>query len=295
MAADRAAWMRLLRHVADARRALASGNLDQALTEVEAAVAIDPGFVAAQSLRDEIVARTSTVDAPATYPAEPTQETRLVEAQPSPDRAAATVAPAVITMATAVLMIGSALGGMTWLSRHPALWRLDALPPVPVAKTNAAHRAPSPPATTVARTTMPVFVAEAPTEAATPKTVAAWTSPRLAQLDVWPRWRASAIHVEDSALLRDLQEGVSELWIGKLTRNRDAIFVGASDKDQWDTLASFLKPNGVVWLIYPNRIGAAESAAVARVATAAGFAPVKRLHYSAGYTAEKFVPRRSRH
>jgi hypothetical protein len=142
---------------------------------------------------------------------------------------------------------------------------------------------------------MAAFVAETPAEISTPNNVAAWTSPRLAQLEVRPQWRASAIQVEDSALLRDLEEGVSELWIGKLTRNRDAIFVGASAEDKWDTLASFLKPNGIVWLIYPNRPGVAKRDAVAAAAAAAGFAATKRLHYSAGYTAEKFISRRSRH
>jgi hypothetical protein len=294
MGSDGSAWLRLVRHLTDARRALALGNLDQALTEIEAAVALDAGFVAAQSLRAEIVARMGAVGVAATHPAEPTQN-KYVEAQPSPDRAPATAARLLMTIATLVLIVGSAaLVGMMWRSPHIALQRVEASPPTPAAKPNAEYRTPSPPAT-VARTMMSVFVAEAPADITTPKSVAAWTSPRLAQLDVRPRWRASAIHVEDSALLRDLEEGVSELWIGKLTTDRDAIFVGAADEDKWDTLASFLKPNGVVWLIYSNRLSAAESAAVATAATAAGFAPIKRLRYSVGYTAEKFVPRRSRH
>jgi hypothetical protein len=271
---------------------LASGNLDQALTEVEAAVAIDAGFVAAQSLRDEIVARMGGVGVAALDPVAGTQS-RHVGAQPSLDRAPATATR--VVMAMLVLAVGSAaLEGVMWLSRHQALERIEAWPATRAAKTNAEHRAPSPPEP-VTRTITTVFVAKAPAETTTPKSVTAWTSPRLAQLDVRPHWRASAIHVEDAALLRDLQEGVSELWIGKLTRDRDAIFVGAADEDKWDTLASFLKPDGTVWLIYPNRLSAAEGAAVAKAATAAGFAAIKRLRYSAGYTAEKFVPRRSQH
>jgi hypothetical protein len=120
-----------------------------------------------------------------------------------------------MTIATLVVIVGSAaLVGMMWRrSRHVALQRIEASPPTPAAKADAEYRTVSPPAT-VARTMMTVFVAEAPADITTPKSVAAWTSPRLAQLDVRPRWRASAIHVEDSALLRDLEEGVSELWIG---------------------------------------------------------------------------------
>jgi hypothetical protein len=294
MGSDGAAWLRLVRHLADARRALALGNLEHALTEVEAAVALDAGFVAALSLRAEIVARMGAVGAAPTHPAERTQNTH-VEAQPRPAGAPASAARPLMTMATLVLIVlAAALGGMKWRSTHAALERIDAWPPTAAAKANVEHRAPSPPAT-VARAIRNDVAAEAPAEIATPKSVAAWTSPRLAQLDVRPRWRASAIHVEDSALLRDLEEGVSELWIGKLTTDCDAIFVGAADENNWDTLASFLKPDGVVWLIYSNRLSAAQGTAVATAATAAGFAPIKRLRYSAGYTAEKFVPRHSRH
>jgi hypothetical protein len=293
MGSDGAAWLRLLRHLADARRALALGNLDQALIEVNAAIALDSGFVAALSLRDEIAARMSDVVAAAPLPGEPTQKYRDVEAQP-PGRAPAKRHDWSLPWLTLALIVGSAaLGGMMWRSRQPALSRSGTWPPTPPVKANAERRAPSPPAT-VARTVMAAFVAETPAEISTPNKVAAWTSRRLAQLDVRPHWRASAIHVEDSALLRDLEEGVSELWIGKLTRDRDAIFVGASDEDTWDTLASFLKPNGIVWLIYPNRPGVAEDGTVAAAATAAGFTAIKRLHYSVGYTAEKFISRRSR-
>jgi hypothetical protein len=294
MGSDGAAWLRLVGHLANARRALALGNLDQALTEVDAAVALDAGFVAAQSLRDEVVARLRAVGVAANHPAEQAQSEH-VEAQSSRDQAPATAARAVVTIATLVLIVGSAaLGGMMWFPPNPMLKHIEAWPPTPAAKEDADDRAPSPP-TTVAHASMTVFVTPAPAEVTIPKSITAWTSPRLAPLDVSPRWRASALHVEDAALLRDLEEGVSELWIGKLTRDRDAIFVGPADKDKWDTLASFLKPNGIVWLIYPHQLSAADGAAVATVATAAGFAAVKRLHYSAGYTAEKFVPRHSLH
>src|SRR5215471_8161173 len=46
-----------LLHLANAREALRSGDLVQALNEVDAAVAADPAFAAAQTLRAEIVER----------------------------------------------------------------------------------------------------------------------------------------------------------------------------------------------------------------------------------------------
>jgi hypothetical protein len=122
-----------------------------------------------------------------------------------------------------------------------------------------------------------------------------WASPRLARLNVHPRWRASAVDVEDGALLRDLGQGISELWVGKLTGNEDAIFVGGSlDENKWRMLRSSMKPTGVVWRIYSHRsASAADSATTASAAVMAGFARVKQVRYSPDYVAEQFTMRRA--
>src|SRR5207248_5318507 len=54
---SRPGGLRTLLHLADARMAFAAGQLVEALAAVDAALAVDPHFVAAHALRRDIVAR----------------------------------------------------------------------------------------------------------------------------------------------------------------------------------------------------------------------------------------------
>jgi hypothetical protein len=126
----------------------------------------------------------------------------------------------------------------------------------------------------------------------TPASAVAWISPRLTRLEVRRHWRAAAIHVEDTALLRDLGEGIRELWIGRLTDHMDAIFIGGTvDNDEWMALRASLTPTGVVWRISPTDAGATADATLIASATSAGFTRLKRLRYSSMYMAEQFTSR----
>jgi hypothetical protein len=99
------------------------------------------------------------------------------------------------------------------------------------------------------------------------------------------------MHVDDAALLKDLGEGISELWVGKLTGNEDAIFIGGSlDENDWATLRASIKPTGIVWRIYSHRSGPLSDASVGP-AVAAGFTRGRQVRYSSDYTAEQFTPR----
>jgi hypothetical protein len=138
----------------------------------------------------------------------------------------------------------------------------------------------------------PAFVAPSPRPVAAAAALRVepteWVSPRLTHLNVQPRWRASAMYVEDTALLRDL-EGISELWVGKLRGNEDAIFVGGTvDAAGWKKLRASIKPTGVVWRIYPNR---SVPSANASSATPEGFVRGTRVRYSPDYVADQFMPR----
>jgi hypothetical protein len=75
--------------------------------------------------------------------------------------------------------------------------------------------------------------------------------------------------------LRDLEDSVSQLSIGKATRDSDAIFVGAIDRNEWMALGRSLKRDGIVWLIVPKRSAAPAAVAFTTAARSAGFAPVK--------------------
>ena len=289
-----------LLHLANAREALASGDFLQALSEVDAAVAADATFAAAQTLRREIVARMSAVPQPVAQaprvrepivpaPSPPQRRT----GSPWPDRARAGVLAGTLLLVGVVAVMLVRSGGRGADLRTPEL-----SPATPV---SAAADVPLPRVVTpTAALTAPVQVATpAPKATAVPRAEPAstevesteWASSRLTRLNVQRRWRASAMHVEDVALLRDLGEGISELWVGKLTGNEDAIFVGGSlDESDWARLRASLKPTGVIWRIYSRRSGPQADTSVVN-AVAAGFTRGRQVRYSSDFVAEQFTPR----
>jgi hypothetical protein len=312
-----------LLHLANAREALRSGDLVQALNEVDAAVAADPTFAAAQTLRAEVVTRMNATvvsdrvtEVP---PAAPTAVATVVAEPLIPASIAVTtttsspVAPSIaapqiprhrrsssmltaIPMVLGVLVIAIGVGVVLLASGIVSREREPARPvaivtahPKPVPPSDIALPTPPRAAVVVARVapSPAVPTGEAPAAAAIE-----WASPRLTHLSVRPRWRASALHVEDAALLKDLGQGVGELWVGKLTGNEDAIFVGGSiDDGDWAKLRASIKPTGVVWRIYSNRSSPSADAPIG-AATAAGFSRVKKVRYSADFSAEQFTLRR---
>ncbi len=314
-----------LLHLANAREALASGDLQQALMEAEAAVAADPTFVAAQTLRAEVMARMDepvpavksetvavAVPAPAAAaplgssesPLNPPVDLRhrvIPAARPrsqrtfmSGRRTGAAIALGLLVVIAGVGIALFATGIMARQPRHafaappqrPLPVGAQSTPTPPAAKPATVATAASPPEKQHAEPQAPVDPAAVPERSGVE-----WASPRLARLSVRPRWRASAMHVEDAALLKDLGEGISELWVGKLTGNEDAIFIGgAMEQDDWVKLRSSLKPTGVIWRIYSSRLTAADAAS-ATTAAAAGFARLKKVRYSTDYVAEQFALR----
>jgi len=115
---------------------------------------------------------------------------------------------------------------------------------------------------------------------------------RLEKIGVRPHWRASAIGVEDRGFLDQLERVVAELTIGRLARDRDAIFFGATDVSQLQRLAkvkTLMKPDGAVWVIRPKGRPEISEGAVRAAGRAAGLVDVKVVSFSATHTAEKFV------
>lgn len=130
-----------------------------------------------------------------------------------------------------------------------------------------------------------------PARAATDAEVTEWISHRLTHLRVRPHWHAAALRVDDAALIQDLSEAISELWVGKLTGNEDAIFIGGSiDGNDWRKVRASINPKGVVWLVYRRR--SAPRVDVGATAVAAGFERGPSVRYSDDYVAEQFKPRR---
>ena len=293
-----------LLHLANAREALSSGDLPQALSEVDAAVAADATFVAAQSLRREIVARMQVVSRAVTAP--PTvprvREATVMSAPPTPHRqprspwmARARAGLAIGTLlATGVVAVVLLRSGGTARRVETSS---NASPQVSRA-TVAVPKMPPTPSASGADVQLPAVARPAPAREPAPVPVSRvetteWMSPRLARLNVRPRWRASAVQVEDAALLRDLGQGISELWVGKLTGNEDVIFVGGRlDANDWAKLRASIKPTGIVWRIYSHR-STSPDATLTNAAAAAGFTRGRQVRYSPDYVAEQFTPHRN--
>jgi hypothetical protein len=289
-----------LLHLANAREALSSGDLPQALSEVDAAVAADAAFVAAQSLRREIVARIDAASRPVVQLPRvreeivkpPAPQLRRPTPSPWPTRARASLAFVTLFVVGVVAVMLVRSGENTTRGETPSNAatspRVDVrAPKLPPTSSASAADVPLPAAAKPAPSPQP-----APVVAPSPVESTEWLSTRLARLNVRPRWRAAAVHVDDAALLRDLGQGISELWVGKLTGNEDAIFVGGTlDETDWAKLRASLKPTGVVWRIYSHRSAPIDTA-LTSAAAAAGFTRGREVRYSADFAAEQFTPHR---
>lgn len=287
-----------LLHLANAREAFASGDFPQALSEVDAAVAADATFAAAQSLRQEIVARMNA--APPAVPKAPLVREHITISEPwQPHRRTRSLWPARVRTGFAICTL-FAVGVVAVMlvrsgKRGADVTTAAVLTTPPVVPVAAVKTPPAVPVALDVELPRPVTTTPAPLPKVTPASArdvetTEWASARLTRLNVRPRWRASAMHVDDAALIRDLGEGISELWVGKLTGNEDAIFVGGSlDESDWVKLRASIKPTGIVWRIYPHRSGSASDGV--GPAVAAGFTRGRQVRYSSDYVAEQFTPR----
>ncbi len=261
-----------------------AGDAGEALTQVDEAIAVDPHFAAAHAFRQEIVSKMQARAAVETETRGPVRQARQVPRRPRRARrwlVRAATAPAIAAFAigaiAAAISFGASCGDCDAAATSPLrLTTAPVLPATPVPRLDA----------------MPVFLARPSAAAAESDASLEWMSSRLAQLGVRPRWRAAALDVDDPALLRDLAEALSELWVGTMTANADAIFVGDRvPDDAWSALHSSLKRTGVVWRISARGAVAGDAR---DAATAAGFVRLRRVRYSPDFIAEQFAPRSRR-
>jgi hypothetical protein len=115
---------------------------------------------------------------------------------------------------------------------------------------------------------------------------------RLEKIGAKPEWKASAIGVEDQSFLDELEHAIAELTVGRVVRNADAIFFGATNASNLARLArlkTLLKPNGALWVIRPKGRPEISERAVMAAGKAAGLVDVKVVAFSPTHTAEKFV------
>ena len=115
---------------------------------------------------------------------------------------------------------------------------------------------------------------------------------RLDKIGVRPEWRVSAVGVDDAAFLKELKGAVADLYVGRVVRDSDAIFFGATKASQLHRLAALktlMKPNGALWVIRPKGRPEISETAVMAAGSAAGLVDVKVVRLSFSHTAEKFV------
>ncbi|HEY7283954.1 MAG TPA: hypothetical protein VH497_00830 [Vicinamibacterales bacterium] len=115
---------------------------------------------------------------------------------------------------------------------------------------------------------------------------------RLQKIGVKPEWLVSVLGVEDAGFLQELRGAVSKISVGRVVKNCDAIFVGATKTAQLSrlkTLKSSLKANGALWVIRPKGRPEITESAVMAAGKAAGLVDVKVVGFSPTHTAEKFV------
>jgi hypothetical protein len=115
---------------------------------------------------------------------------------------------------------------------------------------------------------------------------------RLQKIGAKADWRVSAIGVDDTAFLKQLEGAVSHLSIGRIVKDCDAIFFGATTEVELgriEKLKASLKPNGALWIIRPKGRPEISERATMAAGKAAGLVDVKVVGFSPTHTAEKFV------
>jgi hypothetical protein len=157
----RATWLALQARLSAARAALDAGDRERALAEINAALGIDPHFLAAQSLRDLALAAQTTVTAPAEAPADgvrnpatmrvPAAGSGVVAASSPIGSAGAVTVPADLDTGSAASRIvaaheapvASGLDAGSGISRPPAAVDRPAVSPEPLAVSGSSQPVPA--------------------------------------------------------------------------------------------------------------------------------------------------------
>jgi hypothetical protein len=103
--------------------------------------------------------------------------------------------------------------------------------------------------------------------------------------------RVAVLGIEDDVFVRDLKARGASVTAGK-SRDLDHLFFGiASEKDlrRIESLKSFLRPDGALWVVRPKGPDGVSEAATRAAGLGAGLVDVKVVAFSETRTAEKFV------
>ncbi len=115
---------------------------------------------------------------------------------------------------------------------------------------------------------------------------------RLAKIGVKPGWRAAVVGTVDPEFVSELKEAAGTVSTGRVMKDADAIFLGATkvtDLDRAAALKQSLKPDGALWIIRPKGHAAITERLVMDAGKAAGLVDVKVVGFSPTHSALKFV------
>lgn len=116
----------------------------------------------------------------------------------------------------------------------------------------------------------------------------------IQKLGVKPGQHVAVVNVDDAAFTADLEQAGAHVTTGKPKKNSDAIFYGASSREDLARLATLkvsLAQNGALWVIRPKGVKTITEADTLAAGKAAGLVDVKVVKFSESHTAEKFVIR----
>lgn len=122
---------------------------------------------------------------------------------------------------------------------------------------------------------------------------------RLDKIGVKAAHRIALINVKDAAFLAELRERAASVSSGRVVKEADAIFVGATTLDalaaKLPDLVPYIKRDGAIWTVTPKGKGGIKDTDIMAAAKAAGLVAVKVVSFSDTQSANKFViPRANR-
>lgn len=118
-----------------------------------------------------------------------------------------------------------------------------------------------------------------------------YTKPLLDKLGVKPGHVVAVLGIQDREF-RDQLERRGAVVSPRLRAELDAVFFGAERKNELSrlrTLATFIKPDGAVWVVNPKGVAVIREADVLAAGKPAGLVDVKVVRFSETHTAHKFV------
>lgn len=114
----------------------------------------------------------------------------------------------------------------------------------------------------------------------------------LDKLGVKPDSRVAVLGIRDESFLEDLTARTADISKRKSRKDTDIIFLAAEAPEaleQLNSLQSFLKPNGAIWVVYPKGQKHITESGVLAAGKAAGLVDIKVAGFSQTHTALKMV------